>query len=142
MWNAKKSVTLSLILVYIAMAVLAVITVAMPWLVTWYVESKGREASLPTTIMVTCYPCVPFAAAALLSLRRLLVNIGKSDVIIKQNVTMLHRISWCCFFCAVITLAAGRFYLPFYIVGAAAAFFTLIIRVFKNLLEAELKSVS
>ena len=56
MWNAKKSVTLSLILVYIAMAVLAAITVTMPWLVTWYVESKGREASLPTTIMVTCYP--------------------------------------------------------------------------------------
>ena len=40
------------------------------------------------------------------------------------------------------TIGHGRFYLPFYIVGAAAAFFTLIIRVFKNLLESELKSVS
>ena len=96
MWTQKKSVTLSLVLTYCFMILLAVGIIALPWLVRWYVEIRGREASLPTTIMLTCYPCVPFAAWALWSMRCLLHNIRNGQPFIQQNIQMMHRISWCC----------------------------------------------
>ncbi len=135
MWTSKKSIMLSLILTYVFMVLLVAVTIAMPWLVTWYVETKGRSASLPTTIMLTCYPCVPFAAVTLLSLRRVLKNLSDGQIFIPQNVIMFKRISWCCVAASLITLVAGRYYLPFYIVSASAAFFALITRVFKNIIE-------
>ena len=73
-----------------------------------------------------------FAAAALLTLRLLLKNILKSEVFVSQNVKFLRILSWCCVAVALIALASGYFYLPFYIVGTAAGFFALILRVIKN----------
>ena len=133
MWTHKKSVTLSLVLTYLFMVLLAAGIIALPWLVTWYVEIRGRDAALPTTIMLTCYPCVPFAALALWSMRCLLHNIRDGKPFLEKNIKMLHRISWCCFAVMAIMLYSGRFYLPFYVSAIAAAFIGLIIRVIKNL---------
>ena len=40
---------------------------------------------------------------------------------------------------ALIALASGYFYLPFYIVGTAAGFFALILRVIKNVFCAAIE---
>lgn len=136
MWNAKKSVLLSLALTYAFMILLVIGMIALPGLVTWYVEIKGRAQSLPTTIMLTCYPCVPFAVVALWSLRCMLRNILNERIFVPDNSKMLHRISWCCFAVMAIMLFSGRFYLPFYVCAIAAAFLGLILRVVKNLFTA------
>lgn len=135
MWTHKKSVTLSLVLTYCFMFLLAAGIIALPWIVTWYVEVRGRDATLPTTIMLTCYPCVPFAAIALWSMRCLLQNIREGKPFIHKNVTYMHRISMCCFAVTLVMLYSGRFYLPFYVSAIAAAFIGLIVRVIKNLYQ-------
>ena len=136
MWNSTKSVKLSLALTYIFIVLLITVTFTLPMIVRWYVDIAGRSTNLMATIMVTGYICIPFLGLALLSLRRLLTNIIETRVFIDQNVQMLRRISWCCVFVSGITLIAGRFYLPFLIIGIAAAFFAMIIRVIKNVFRA------
>ena len=90
-------------------------------------------------LITVCYCCLPFAAAALLTLRLLLKNILKSEVFVSQNVKFLRILSWCCVAVALIALASGYFYLPFYIVGTAAGFFALILRVIKNVFCAAIE---
>lgn len=133
MWNPKKSIRLSLILTYVFMALLLIGAVALPFLVQWYVEVRHREASLPTTIMLTCYPCVPFAVAILLSLRRLLHDLLQGKTFLPKHPSLLKRISWCCFAITAVMLFAGRFYLPFYVCAVCTAFMGLIVRIVKNI---------
>ena len=135
MWNARKSAMLSLVLTYVFMVLLVIGMIALPMLVTWYVEYKGREASLPTTIMLTLYPCAPFAAYALWTLQSVLKNILNRKAFTVKTSSGLGRISWCAFAIMAIMLFSGRFYLPFYVCAMCAGFMGLILRVFKNLTE-------
>ncbi|MCQ2449937.1 MAG: DUF2975 domain-containing protein [Clostridia bacterium] len=139
MWNSKKSIQLSLVLTYIFMGSLVIGIIALPWLVEWYVEVRHRSADLPTTIMLTCYPCVPFAAVCLWSLKVFLQNLLQDKVFNPQNATMLLRISWCCFGIMAIMLFSGRYYLPFYICAICTAFLGLILRVIRNLIQSAIQ---
>ena len=105
----------------------------------WYIEVTGKTQALKAVLITVCYCCLPFAAAALLTLRLLLKNILKSEVFVSQNVKFLRILSWCCVTVALIALASGYFYLPFYIVGTAAGFFALILRVIKNVFCAAIE---
>lgn len=130
--DKNKALRISLIITNIFIILLAVCTVTLPWLVTWYVETMGRSQKLPAIVMVTCYPCVPFAAAILLYLRRMLKNIKKDMLFHTDTVSCFTRISTFCLAISVITLIAGKFWLPFFIVGVAFAFFSLLVFVFKT----------
>lgn len=136
MRDYKRSAKLTLIITYVFAVLLIVAVIFLPTLVTWYVETKHRPQDLGATVMLTCYPCVPFATVALVSVIKLLKNILKDTIITAQNVKMLNRISICCFCASVILLIAGVFYMPFYIVGAAAATCGMIVRVMKNILQS------
>jgi len=129
--NSSKSIRLSLLITNIFLVVLLIFTVTLPLMVTWYVETMHRSASLPTTILVTCYPCVPFAGACLLLLRKILKNALADELFSKSSVTYLKRLSFCALVISVITLIAGKFYLPFFIVGATFAFISLLVFSFK-----------
>ncbi|MGI6279123.1 MAG: DUF2975 domain-containing protein [Acutalibacteraceae bacterium] len=137
--NECKSLKLALILTDIFFCLLIIATVALPWMVTWYVETMGRSPKLPAIIMVTCYPCVPFAGATLIQLRRIIKNVRSNHFFTNSNVTYLNRISIYCLVIAGITIIGGRFYLPFFIVGIAFAFFSLMVFsmkcVFKSICE-------
>lgn len=117
----KASVKTSLYMVYVFSVALIAVSVALPFIVTWYVEEKGRDATLPATIMLTCYPCLPFAAVILVSLRRLLKNILSGLVLGDKNLGLLRATVISCFAIVAITAAAGRQYKPFYIIALAAA---------------------
>ncbi len=142
MWNPEKSAKLSLYLTD-AIAVIVVLTaVFCPQLVNWYLTVTGKSGILKTVLIASVYSCIPAALVLLFCLRKLLKNIMKNLIFISSNVTLLRVISWCCALVSLITLAAGYFYMPFYFVGVAAGFFTLIIRVIKNVFSAamEIKS--
>ena len=140
MKNYRKSAKISLFVTYVFMVALALCVVFLPMVVTWYVEIKGRDQSLPTIIMLTCYPLVPFAAIALFSLRRLLINLLSGLIIGEQNIKMLKRISICCLAAGLIIIFVGHLYMPFYIAGIAAAAASLIVSVIQNLFEALLQA--
>ncbi len=129
----KKALKIAHWLTDLFIVLLVVCAIALPWLVSWYVETMGRSPKLPTIIMVTCYPCVPFAGALLLSLRKLLKNIYAGKLFSEHSVKCFTRISIFCLIIAVITVGAGRFYMPFFIVGTTFAFFSLLIHIFKTI---------
>lgn len=138
MCNKNKSVKLALAITYIFAALLIFIVIALPAIVTWYVEYRGKSASLPTIIMLTCYPCVPFAGYALWSLRSLLKNILVDKVFCKENVTQMGRLTFCAFMIMLIMIISGRFYLPFFVSAICSGFMGLIVMIVKNLFEAAL----
>ncbi|MDR2296572.1 MAG: DUF2975 domain-containing protein [Clostridiales Family XIII bacterium] len=80
--------------------------------------------------------CVP-ALVALFLLDRLLRNIKGGLVFTEGNVRALRAISWCCFAEALIlTIAALRLAPILLAVAVVVAFFGLILRVVKNVIDA------
>lgn len=135
----KKYIKLSLIITNIFIAILLVFTVTLPFLVTWYAETMNRSETLATTVMVTCYPCVPFAASLLLLLKKLLKNALEDKLISESSIEYLKNIAICCIIVAVITLIGGNFYLPFLIVGATFAFLSLLLFALRSVFAAEIE---
>ncbi|MBQ1988948.1 MAG: DUF2975 domain-containing protein [Clostridia bacterium] len=131
----NKSLKAAIILTYIFMAILVVLVIALPMLVTWYVEIRGKSASLPTTMMVTCYPCAPFTGISLFCLKKPLKNAINDELFSLSSIRCLKYIAVSCAVITVITLIAGRYYLPFYIVGATFAFLGLLAFSFMAVLQ-------
>lgn len=127
-----NSIKFSIILTNIFILVIFFFAVALPFLVTWYVETTNRLESLATTIMVTCYPCAPFTILALIYLRKFLININCEDYKDSKNVKYLSYMAICCLIISAITIVAGRFYLPFFIVAATFLFLALLIFVLRS----------
>lgn len=138
--KAEKSLKFSLAIINISIVVLFALAAALPWLVTWYVEVRHKDAGLPAVVMLTCYPCLPFAAVALFNIKKLLKNCLGGLVFGDSNISALKKVCVCCLFGAVITLVSGHFYMPFYVVSVAAAGCALIVKVIKDLFAAELQS--
>lgn len=128
-------IKLATIVTTVFLAVLIGFTILLPWLVTWYVQIAQRHEGLVTTVMVTCYPCAPFTAVVLLTLRKLLKNIDAKNFNKVENSKLLKYMSISCLIIATITLIAGRYYLPFYIVAATFMFLSLIIYAFKSIAD-------
>lgn len=128
----KKALKIAHCLTNIFIVLLVICAVGLPWAVTWYVETMGRSPKLPAIIMVACYPCVPFAAGILFYLRRIIKNVSVDMLFHLDNIIYFNRIAIFSLAISVITLIAGKFYLPFLIVGIAFAFFALLTYVYKT----------
>ena len=132
MWNTKKSVMLSLVLTYVAIALLLISMLTLPAIVTWYVEYQGRAASLATTIMLTFYPCTPFAAFAFWQMRCLLKSVLAGEVFTEKNASCLRRLSWCAYAIMGIMLISAKSYLPFFVFAVCSGFIGLTVRTLMN----------
>ena len=128
----KKALKLAIWLTNIFGLLLVAFAVALPWAVTWYVETMGRSQTLPAVVMVTCYPCVPFTAGILLYIRRIVKSILEDHLFQIENVIFFNRISIFCIAIAIITFIGGNFYLPFLIVGTTFSFIAFLTFVFKT----------
>ena len=129
----RNTIKFSILLTNIFLIALILVAVFLPFLITWYVKYAGRLESLATTVMVTCYPCAPFTGMTLFYLRKLLKNIEKGETGNPDNKKLLKYMSLCCVIIALITLIAGRFYLPFFLVAGTFLFLALLIFVFRNI---------
>lgn len=142
MWNRERSVTLSIVVCFIFVAILTAGLFLGPWVVKmWFGAYHGwGEDSIAMQEMLKLfklcfYPCAVFAYVTLYNLLALLFNIKKEVIFVNQNVKYLRCISWCCFAVAFITLIGGLFYIPFCFVAVAAAFVGLMLRVVKNVMQ-------
>lgn len=142
MWNRKRSVTLSIVVSFVFVAILTAAIFCGPWFVkTWFTVYRGwseNGEAMNNMLKLFClcfYPCAVFAYITLYSLIKLLFNIKKDEIFINANVKYLRRISWCCFAVAAITLVGGIFYIPFLCVAVAAAFVGLMLRIVKNVMQ-------
>jgi len=133
MWNREKSITLSKLCILLFLGLLLATVVSAPWLVNWFVSFsqaglKGTESYFLATIYVGFVP----ALYLLYSLLRLIRRIDAGKVFIAENVELLRRISWSCFFGAGVALVSVLYYFPWFFLAVAAAFMGLIVRVVKN----------
>lgn len=139
MLTQNNSVKLSLYLTDFIIALFFAAAVLLPRFTKWYITYMGRPANVRNVILAVCYTCLPFAMIALFSLRRLLNNIMRGDTFVTDNIKQLNILFLCCAAAAVITFFSGYFYLPFYIISVAAAFFSLILRVIKNVFRSAIE---
>ena len=135
MWNPSKSVTVSSVCTKIVIAAVICAAFTAPFLVTSYVTYTLKDPYVINPLLVTIYACTVPGLIALFSLDRLLANIKKKDVFIAKNVKHLRMISWCSFAVSFILFVSGFYYILFLLIAIAAAFFGLILRVVKNVIE-------
>lgn len=135
MWNPGKSVTASSICTKIVILLVICAAFTAPFLVKSYVSYAAKSPEIIGPLLATIYACSVPGLVALFCLDRLLANIKKKDVFIEKNVKYLRVISWCSFAVSAILLLSGFYYLLFLLIAVAAAFFGLILRVVKNVIE-------
>lgn len=146
MWNKKRSLSLSRVCVLVFIGATLAILVAGPWLVDWLAGTRAEaQAGIPgysTTadpadrglFFATLYTGGAVALYLLVQLYRLLNNIAAEKVFTDSNVTLLRRISWCCFLGALVSGLSVLYYMPWGLVAVAAAFMALVVRVIKNVM--------
>ena len=127
-------IKLSIIFTTAFIFLIGIVAVFLPLLVTFYVEKTGRLEILATTIMITCYPCAPFTVLSLWYLRKVLKNFLAKNYLAPENEKYLKYMAFCCMIISLITIVAGRFYLPFFLVAATFLFLSLLIFVFRSIL--------
>ena len=135
MWNPSKSVLVSSICTKIMIVLVICAAIAAPYLVKSYVAYTMKNPYVIKPLLATIYACCVPGLTALFSLDRLLVNIKRKNVFIEKNVKHLRVISWCSFAVSIILFLSGFYYLLFLLIAVAAAFFGLILRVVKNVIE-------
>ena len=140
LWKPGYSVTLSLVVTYLAGAALLALMLAMPWLARYFVEYYlGRPAQgmmwQMNPLAFIFWACCPAGWAAIISLLKLLHNIRKGEVFTRRNVKLLRLLSWCFVFVALVSVYATYIYIPCALVFAAAGFLAILLRVVKNVME-------
>jgi len=140
LWKPNHSITLSLVVTYLAGAALLALMLAMPWLARYFVEYYlGRPAQglmwQQNPLAFIFWACCPAGWAAIVSLLKLLHNIRKGDVFTRRNVKLLRLLSWCFVFVALVAVYATYIYYPCALILAAAVFLAVILRVVKNVME-------
>lgn len=142
MLNRKSSAIVSLVICAAASVLLLVWLFTFPRFFNWfYVIYHGlgseytRTASVIKLVVPTFYACAPFAGISLYMLIRLLLNILKDKVYIKQNVNYLRFISYGCYVCFLITLITGFKYFPLLIIAFAMVVVGTLLRVVQNVMQ-------
>ena len=144
-WKSKHSITLSLVVTYLAGAGLLLMMI-FAWDIFRCI-SQGQHFSISLGRAYLVYPefvqvmtilfyvCCPAGWAAIASLLKLLHSIRRGDVFTSQNVKLLRLISWCFMFVAAVSLpAAIGYYAEIYSIFIAAGFLAVILRVVKNVI--------
>ena len=135
MWTPSKSVLLSSVCTKIVIGLVAALAITAPALVESYLSYAAKDPNIAQPLLITVYASCAPSMAALISLDRLLANIKRNEVFIEKNVKLLRIISWCCFAIAFILAVSGSYYILLLMIAVAAAFFGLILRVVKNVIE-------
>ena len=124
-----RSVTGSMIFVILFALALGILMIFAPEIGRWYGAFRMFKPVVIRCIIAAFYTCSVPVAVALYCLWRLLRNIRKGDMFVKENCRLLEAISWCCIAVSVVCLAACYHYVPFGLVAVAMLFVFLIVRV-------------
>ena len=136
-WTPGRSVFLSKICVVLFVAAYVAVVLACPVVVKEY--ETLRTAQLPEVherfMMATIYLCAAPIGVILWKLWRLLCNIAREQIFVKENISCLRLISWMCFAVAAITFVSAWYYVMWMVIACCMAFMGLLIRVIKNVFE-------
>ncbi|MBO5779428.1 MAG: DUF2975 domain-containing protein [Clostridia bacterium] len=116
--------------------VLAVLALVFPTLTTWYFTTYGESHVAETIqrLMIAFYICLPIGFVALGLLAKILHNLRKELVFIRQNAVCFRWLSFCALYVGFACTATGIVYLPLLIIALAAFFIGLLLQVLVRLL--------
>ena len=130
----KKHLRFTLISTWIAMALVVLSAICLPWLLKLNSMVRVLLPREKTAILAGFYCCLPLLLLALWKVRRLLRNIQKAAVFTDENVKLLAMIRNCCAGIFTICLAAGCFFFPLLLLVAVLGFLTLMMQVLKQVM--------
>lgn len=133
MWNADKSLMLSIISVKLFFVIGIIFFIAGYPIASAYVEYIHQPSTF-YPILITGYLCLALAFFILRHLYKLLNNIRQDQIFTNINIAILRSISWECMAVACICAIASIGYMSFLLVSIVFAFIALIIRVVKNVI--------
>ena len=120
------------------MAVVAVLIFTLPWLLRWYaglLNYTPVERDLRAFI-VAFWCCAVVILFALWQMEKLMRNILRQAIFMRENVRLVRRVQWCCGIVAVICLVATVFVLPALLFTAIMGFLCLAVSVVASVLDA------
>ena len=111
--------------------ILVVLAIVFPSLTTWYFTTYGQSLVAETIqrLMIAFYICLPAGFAALGLLTKILSNIRKEALFIRQNAICFRWLSICALYVGVTCVATGILYLPLLVIALAAFFIGLLLQV-------------
>ncbi|MBQ2939791.1 MAG: DUF2975 domain-containing protein [Clostridia bacterium] len=140
--SRKHSVTLSLVIAGLFLAMLIACAVVLPQIVTPLVTYANQSGLLPALLPATVIPVLVLAylvvatmALADILLVRLLLHVRGEEVFTAKAVSLIRGISWCCFLLCLWFTVVGIWFQLSFVVAVAAVFLGLCLRVVKNVIE-------
>lgn len=111
--------------------ILVVLAIVFPSLTTWYFTTYGQSLVAETIqrLMIAFYICLPAGFAALGLLTKILSNIRREELFIRQNAICFRWLSICALYVGVTCVATGILYLPLLVIALAAFFIGLLLQV-------------
>ena len=136
MWTSKRSLHLSIYMLYAAGIAVAVLIIGAPALFDWYVQAAGRTKMHFYVLCSVFYCCCPLFFGILIFLHKLLLNIRADKIFIKRNVDYLRYLSWLCFGLVPLMLVGSVFFPVLLLISVIVGFIGLLVRVVKNIMAA------
>ena len=141
-WDKDKSILLSQIGTVCFAVLLLALDLGSYWLTTLYVANQmyhgHADSQMMREVWLMMATILTGSVLGWIFLHRLwtlLRSIKRGEVFSEANVRRMRAMSWCCMGAAAICLASALYYLPFLLVGLAAGFTGLIVRVVKNVFQ-------
>ena len=136
--NVSAAVSLGVCIV--SSLALAALIFTMPSFFSWFYSAFNGETqsakAVIKTVVTAFYICVPFAAAALFMMIKILINILNDRVFVFANVVLFRFLSWCCYAVLIITFVFGLRYIPLFVIAFAMGVAGTLLRVIKNIMQA------
>ncbi len=140
MIKRNVSAAISLAVCMVSSLALAALVFTMPsffrWFYSFFNDGSPSSEAVIKTVVTAFYICVPFAAAALFMMIKILVNILNEKVFIMQNVVLFRFLSWCCYAVLIITVIFGLKYVPLFVIAFAMGVVGTLLRVIKNIMQS------
>lgn len=134
-WDKDKSILLTQTGTVLFAALLLALDISSCWVTDWFVANRLYSRQEGVLMMISICSGSVFGWIFLYRLWTLLRNIKRGEVFTESNVRQMRGMSWCCAGAALICLASALYYLPFLLVGLAAGFTGLVVRVVKNVFQ-------
>ncbi len=137
MYTSDKSTKLTLYVTYLfAFVIIGLMIFAYP--IAKNVLGPNQRTAYISAV-TAFYICCPAAWIALYKIRILLKNVLADNIFSNESVKLLHQLSLCCLFVAVICFITIYFCHIFFTFALGAGFMSLILRVLRNVMGKAVK---
>lgn len=135
--KAKTVAKMTLWVNRIVAAMVALLMVTLPALHRWYADLLHYPVPQGDIwgLWVAYLCCAAIILVALWNMEKLLQNLLKQQIFIRENVRRVRRVQWCCGLVALLCVVAAFFALPALLMAAIMGFLCLVVSVVACVLD-------